>query len=267
MKLEIDVSSREDVAAALVLLQVIADKFDAVARAVGGGKTAPADTDPAAVFGGAPAAPLAPSIPQSAEASTVAPPAPVIPAPTTMTPGPAVSDAAAGSVELDANGLPWDERIHSSGKTKVKDGTWRYKGGVSPEMIKAVEAELRARAAASAPSVTAQPWPFPVPSDAPNVPPAPGVPNAIPAAPNVSAVETLPPPALPPATATATDPTTFEQLMPRITAAVAAGTMPPAAVSGACNAHGLASVVALQQQPQYVPLVWATLKQQHPALS
>ena len=54
--------------------------------------------------------------------------------------------------------------------------------------------------------------------------------------------------------------------MPRITAAVTAGIMPPTAVGAACAAHGVASVVTLQQSPQFVPLVWATLKQQYPAL-
>lgn len=44
---------------------------------------------------------------------------------------------------LDADGLPWDERIHSSSKECVKDGTWRKKRGVADSLVKVVEAELR----------------------------------------------------------------------------------------------------------------------------
>jgi hypothetical protein len=44
---------------------------------------------------------------------------------------------------FDAAGLPWDERIHSSSKAIVADGTWRQKRGVSELLVKKVEAELR----------------------------------------------------------------------------------------------------------------------------
>lgn len=43
----------------------------------------------------------------------------------------------------DADGLVWDGRIHSSSKETVKDGTWRKRRGVSDELVKQVEAELR----------------------------------------------------------------------------------------------------------------------------
>lgn len=55
------------------------------------------------------------------------------------------------SGELDKNGLPWDERIHSSSKNTNADGTWRYlrvsNAADKPafeELKQAVEAELRA---------------------------------------------------------------------------------------------------------------------------
>ncbi len=60
-----------------------------------------------------------------------------------------------GAVTLDKNGLPWDERIHSSSKNLNKDETWRYvrisKEEDKPafEALKLqVEAELRERMAA-----------------------------------------------------------------------------------------------------------------------
>lgn len=43
--------------------------------------------------------------------------------------------------ELDARGIPWDERIHASTKGINKDGTWRYKRGVQESLINKIEAE------------------------------------------------------------------------------------------------------------------------------
>jgi len=48
------------------------------------------------------------------------------------------------SGELDKNGLPWDERIHSSSKNTNADGTWRYLRGGDPVYRAQIEAELRA---------------------------------------------------------------------------------------------------------------------------
>lgn len=46
------------------------------------------------------------------------------------------------SVEVDSAGLPWDERIHSGGKTKLADGAWRDKRGVDNSEREAIVAEL-----------------------------------------------------------------------------------------------------------------------------
>lgn len=276
MKLEIDLTNREDVAAAVPLLQTLLGAVSAKTCA-GDGQCHAADAgldisktqaaglapiaDPAAVFGAsAPLAPAgAPSIagavplpiaPEGTTAITLTatptapvPPVPSVP-PSAMPAAPPTANLAA-AVDLDKNGLPWDERIHAGSKAKIKDGSWRMKKEVAPELVASVEAELRARVHSlsnvPAPGIASQPWPFP--PAAPEVPAAPSAP-AIPTA----------------------DPATFEQLMPRVTAAVTAGLIAPTAVNAACGAHGLASVVALQQSPQYVPLVWATLKQQNPAL-
>lgn len=45
---------------------------------------------------------------------------------------------------LDADGLPWDERIHASTKTLTVRGLWKKRKGADAETIKAVEASLRA---------------------------------------------------------------------------------------------------------------------------
>lgn len=270
MELKINLNDREDIAAGASLLQhlltgstctgqgkchehtggvvgpVTAEPSlyeEFKAAAIGGG-------DPATVFGGAvvpapllapstavaaplPTAPVAP-MPTLPQAVTVpVPPAPM-PAVAAIVPtAPAAPSIPAGSVELDAKGLPWDSRIHSSGKTKLANGTWRYKGGVPPERIAAVEAELRGPLAVPvAPIATIQVPAAPVGASLPTT-------SASPAAADV--------------------PQTFEQIMPRLTAAVAAGKLQPGAIQAACSALGLASIVQLQTSPAFVPQVWALL--------
>lgn len=46
--------------------------------------------------------------------------------------------------DLDSTGTPWDERIHSNPPTQNKDGTWRAKRGVKPELVEQVRAEREA---------------------------------------------------------------------------------------------------------------------------
>lgn len=93
-----------------------------------------------------------------------------------ITPAIAAAGAAAG-VELDATGLPWDERIHSSSKSKKAGGIWTKRKNLAAGVYEAVEAELRAQypnvpnaGAASAPMAqpvvaaipVAEPIPMPV---------------------------------------------------------------------------------------------------------
>lgn len=49
-----------------------------------------------------------------------------------------------GGVELDIDSLPWDARIHSGGKSKIKSGHWKKKKGIDKAIVEQVEAELRA---------------------------------------------------------------------------------------------------------------------------
>lgn len=49
----------------------------------------------------------------------------------------------AQSTLVDANGLPWDERIHAGSKTMNKDGTWKKRRGVNDATFNAVVAELK----------------------------------------------------------------------------------------------------------------------------
>jgi len=45
-------------------------------------------------------------------------------------------------IELDARGLPWDERLNVRSRKKDSDGNWKYKRGVTTEQAQAVENEL-----------------------------------------------------------------------------------------------------------------------------
>lgn len=51
--------------------------------------------------------------------------------------------AIVSGVELDSENLPWDVRIHSSSKAKIKDGTWKLKRNLDPQLVEEVKAELR----------------------------------------------------------------------------------------------------------------------------
>lgn len=46
-------------------------------------------------------------------------------------------------IELDADGIPWDERIHASTKTQTKGGTWTKKRNVDEVEYGRIHAELQ----------------------------------------------------------------------------------------------------------------------------
>jgi hypothetical protein len=47
------------------------------------------------------------------------------------------------ALELDADGLPWDARIHSRGASKMTNGRWKRRREVDPKLVRQVTAELR----------------------------------------------------------------------------------------------------------------------------
>lgn len=63
----------------------------------------------------------------------------------TVSTGATADSTPPGTVERDINGLPWDERIHSSSRSKNADGSWRGRKGVPPPTIAKVKAELMAQ--------------------------------------------------------------------------------------------------------------------------
>lgn len=122
---------------------------------------------------------------QSTAGAEVSQTAPVVTAETTSitnesgqppsAPNATSTDAQAGAAtsnpapDVDSEGLAWDVRIHSEGRTKIANGTWRLKKGVHPDTIALVKSEqgLAVKPAASAPP----PPPDTVAAGAPPAPP------------------------------------------------------------------------------------------------
>lgn len=71
------------------------------------------------------------------------------------------SGATVTTVELDKNGIPWDERIHAGTKRKNADQTWSMKKGVDKDLYAEIMAELTAAAGKSDPVVEQKPAPTP----------------------------------------------------------------------------------------------------------
>lgn len=78
---------------------------------------------------------------------------------------------AQNNVEVDINGLPWDKRIHSSSRAKIKAGNWKKKKGLDANVEAQVKTELLA-------AIEAQKNPVVIP-DAPIAPNTPVIPTVI----------------------------------------------------------------------------------------
>lgn len=214
----------------------------------------PPGSDPVAVFG-VPPAPLALSIPPGAGASTVAPPPPANTAPITTTPG--VASSVAG-VDLDAKGMPWDNRIHAESKGKIADGTWRKKRNLDPTVLATVEAELCQLM--GAPGTPLAPTTAPIAPTPPLAPAAPVTAN-LPTA-SISPVVAAPlPPAAPPAPVVGEVPADaraqFVALVGRASAAIQGQKVTQAEVNQCCVDAGVPALPLLANRLDLVAQVAA----------
>jgi hypothetical protein len=236
-------------------------------------------------FGGATAQsatplPLAPStagVAPSQTAPAVLPASGALPALQALAPLPVASAAApaapaaqvspAGGVEVDADGLPWDERIHAGTKRKNADLRWTSKRGINdPDLVPRVQAQLRAQMAAGgvtapAPHVTA------APVDALQAlagMPAPASTLAhlqatlLPRVQAQSAAFAPVPLTLPGAKPV---PLTFQDFMTAMTVEVMSGRVPATALLEACKPYG--GTTALAANPAPIPAIWKALKDQY----
>jgi hypothetical protein len=83
--------------------------------------------------------------------------------------------------EVDADGVVWDDRIHSSSKKKTAKGIWAKRKNLPDGLYDEVMAQLKTGATKQAPTTISQERPTPNAS-APDVPDAPA-PDAVPDAP------------------------------------------------------------------------------------
>lgn len=142
-------------------------------------------------------------------------------------------------VEVDSAGLPWDRRIHSSAKSKIKDGTWKKLRGVDDALVAQVEAELRQSMNPVAPVAE------PVQAAAP-MPPAPA--REVAAAPVAESVPAAAP--TPPApAATNAAPVTFADAMKKYAAAKAKNVISDAQAAEFCQGKGLNGIASLSVCP------------------
>lgn len=199
------------------------------------------------------AEPIAPPPPPAAD------PAPNAPAPVAPPPPASSSAVPASDIERDSSGLPWDERIHSSSKDKIANGTWRKRRNVPDETFHSVTAELRnanaARTMAAAAPLVAPPPP--VADPAPNVPPPP--PAAIVPPPPPAPVAAPAVPASPAAAAESAasvytgDMAGFAKLTKWLSTAEPAGTITPTAKAEVCQQLGITSVRELVGNLALIP--------------
>jgi hypothetical protein len=150
---------------------------------------------------------------------------------------------------LDSAGTPWDERIHASTRTKVSDGTWKKRKGITPALYRTVMDQLMGtpqEAPATVATPAPQPQEAPVPTPAPVQPPTP---TPAPA----------PTPVPTPVPAPAAD------IQSRIQAWIGGAVDVPerlarAKAMGECfKANGIASMPDLMTKPELHPLVEITL--------
>lgn len=216
----------------------------------------------------------------------------VAPSPTPATPAPAAPAAPAQpeGVETDANGLPWDKRIHSGPadkRPKNADGSWRKKRGVTDDEVAAVEAELKqimaadgtpAQPAAGNETAPAAPPATPPAAEVADVtnstvasPPAAPTTPPVPVAPAPTAAPAAPvptPPAAPaaqpgpdvanatpdnPPAAPAAEAPTFASVMKRVTSLQTAGKLTVDETAALATGLGLTAVKDLLQRPDLLP--------------
>lgn len=210
-----------------------------------------------------PTAPAAPPATSPAPPSAAVPPAPPIASAAAAPAVPAAPTNPAG-IEVDADGLPWDARIHSGGgkgeRPKNADGRWRQKRGLNDPALKArVEAELRqamgAPAAASVPAAPTPPAPPATATVAPTVVPAPPA-TTVPSPTVAAAPDVVPAVPAPPAAAPAE---TFPAFMARVGGLLVAGSLTQEALNAALAEVGLSSMAQVALRPDLMPALSARL--------
>lgn len=161
--------------------------------------------------------------------STQAPSAPSPPAPSVPSGASTAAPLTGSPVDVDKDGLPWDVRIHSSTRSKIADGSWKLKRGVTPAEVAAVKGELK--------SIVTPGAPLP--------PPAPAAKSHYLA--DQPGFEQPDPKKL------------FVQLVGRSSEAIKAGRITQAEINACCNAQGIPALPLLATRLELVAQVAADI--------
>lgn len=182
--------------------------------------------------------------------TTVTPAAPAAPAATPMAETQQRLEQMLDSnedVETDSKGLPWDERIHATTKTKTKKGEWKKRKGVDKATIAKVEEELQSSTTPAAPAV----------AEAPAVATAPAAPAVAPAP--AAAPSVMDQPIAPPSR-------DFQGLMQQLSNLNASGSVDanyPNTIVQRINSGfnvTIGAVTDIAANPQYVEYAWQCLE-------
>lgn len=188
----------------------------------------------------------------------ISPPVQSVPSPLAQTVPGQVAPTGSGAVQqgpvLDVDGIPWDARIHSSGKTMNKDGTWARKRNIDDALFESVKLELKKLMAIQPPTGSVAP-----PVDTVTTLNPGAVFSVDPAA--VSAPVIPPPPTtnvqVPPSQPgnAPVDPNAFVQLIGATSGLIAQGKLSQQELDAFCLQQGVPSVALLANRPDLVPAV------------
>lgn len=141
-----------------------------------------------------------------------------------------INEPTGDTMDFDKEGLPWDERIHSSNHKLTAQGIWQRRRGVSDEVYNSVKAELLGKWEAAEPITEPVQAPLvapapvaPAPVQAPVVAPAPVAPAPVQAFEPVQASVAAPAPVVAPAPVAPAAPaqSTFETFSSKLQYALA----------------------------------------------
>lgn len=158
----------------------------------------------------------------------------------------------------DSTGMPWDDRIHQSGKGQKKNGEWKLKKGIDLGIVEQVTKELHARKAVTvaAPATTAA-APDEDATAAPAPPPVPLPPTTAAAVPIPPAVPAAPPPAIAttPAAPAAAPISGYRAFLSKVVAATKSGKVTQEEVSAIVTKNGAPSIAMLNSLAHLIPAV------------
>lgn len=158
------------------------------------------------------------------------------------------------AVERDANGLPWDARIHTRTRSQTIDGVWKLQRGIDTTLVDTVMKEhkqLMALPQGKPATAPIAPPPAPIAPIAPASPSWPSSPTAL--APSVPVTPVAADPVNDPC------PADFNTFIARISKHIAKGLLGAHQVKAICEEHGVASLPLVASRPDLIPQIAAAI--------